>query len=124
MRSLEDSVFYRRAFDEDYYDVHIEKYDDAVAAGAIPVPGGELVRVLRGIGLRIPAKERIAATIRTLRYQWRDLGIGRDDLREELLRRWSEPHRIYHTPVRLGRPTFRLTLGSAGRLAHPDLARR
>lgn len=92
---------HRRAFDEDHYDVHLEKYDAAITAGAIQVSGGELVRLLRTSGLRVPAKERIAATITPLRHRWRALGIGREELGEELLQRWSEPHRAYHTPVHL-----------------------
>ena len=92
---------HRRAFDEDHYDVHVDMYEAALEAGAVPVSGRELIDALRRSGLRVPAKERIAATVRPLRHRWEELGIGGDDLREDLLQRWAEPHRSYHTPVHL-----------------------
>ena len=42
----------RRGFDRDHYDVPAERYDDVVAAGAIPVSSRELVRRLVACGLR------------------------------------------------------------------------
>lgn len=48
----------RRLFDEDHYDVPIERYDEVVAAGAHRVSGGELIRRLRASGLRITRAER------------------------------------------------------------------
>lgn len=51
----------RRAFQGDHYDVPQEHYDDMVAAGAVPTPSRELVRRLRGSGLRLsPAARRLA----------------------------------------------------------------
>lgn len=44
----------RRLFDVDHYDVPVRLYDAAVAAGAIPVEGRELIRRLLGSGLRRP----------------------------------------------------------------------
>lgn len=47
-----------RAFDRDHYDVPQERYDELVAAGAVPVGTRELIRRLRASGLRIPARDR------------------------------------------------------------------
>ncbi len=41
-----------RGFDRDHYDVPSEFYDDAVAAGAVPVTSRELVAALVRAGLR------------------------------------------------------------------------
>lgn len=41
-----------RGFDRDHYDVPAERYDDVVAAGAVPVSSRELVVRLRDAGLR------------------------------------------------------------------------
>ena len=41
-----------RAFDRDHYDVPSDKYDDLVAAGAMPVASRDLVRRLIASGLR------------------------------------------------------------------------
>jgi len=41
-----------RGFDGDHYDIPAEFYDDAVAAGAVPVRSRELVERLIGAGLR------------------------------------------------------------------------
>ena len=49
----------RRAFQGDHYDVPDELYDVAVAAGAEPVGGRELLARLMGAGLRL-RKNRIA----------------------------------------------------------------
>lgn len=42
-----------RAFERDHYDVPAEWYDDAVAAGALPVPSRDLVARLLAAGLRV-----------------------------------------------------------------------
>lgn len=42
----------RRGFDGDHYDLPASRYDDAVAAGATPVSGRELVARLNASGLR------------------------------------------------------------------------
>ena len=41
-----------RGFDRDHYDVPSERYDDVVAAGAVPVTSRELILRLRAAGLR------------------------------------------------------------------------
>lgn len=53
-----------RGFEGDHYDLPEERYADAVAAGAMPVGGGELVRRLRASGLRVPKRrgERVLAS--------------------------------------------------------------
>lgn len=48
----------RRAFDLDHYDVPAEMYDELVRLGAVLVDSRDLVRRLRGSGLRVPAHER------------------------------------------------------------------
>ncbi|GAA2459994.1 DUF4031 domain-containing protein [Agromyces soli] len=47
-----------RSFDLDHYDVPVERYEDLVAAGAVPVEPRELVRRLRASGLRVTPRER------------------------------------------------------------------
>jgi hypothetical protein len=41
-----------RVFDRDHYDVPADRYDDVVAAGAVPVSSRELIIRLRAAGLR------------------------------------------------------------------------
>ena len=41
-----------RGFDRDHYDLPSERYDEAVAAGAVPVSSRELVARLVSAGLR------------------------------------------------------------------------
>ena len=48
----------RRAFDLDHYDVPDERWEDLVAAGAVPVSSRELVERLRDSGLRVKARDR------------------------------------------------------------------
>lgn len=51
----------RRGFHGDHYDVPKEYYDQIVALGAVPTPSRELVRRLRGAGLRLsPGQRRVA----------------------------------------------------------------
>ncbi|MEM9748995.1 MAG: DUF4031 domain-containing protein [Actinomycetota bacterium] len=52
----------RRGFQGDHYDIPEEYRDDMVAAGAIEVPSRELLRRLRGAGLRLSPQERRART--------------------------------------------------------------
>lgn len=54
----------RRAFEGDHYDVPQDRYADLVSAGARPVSGGDLVRILRSSGLRIQKRthERVVAS--------------------------------------------------------------
>jgi hypothetical protein len=53
-----------RGFEGDHYDVPQERYDDVVAAGAVPVSGRELLRRLVAGGLRVPKRrgERVLAS--------------------------------------------------------------
>ncbi|MDN5716645.1 MAG: DUF4031 domain-containing protein [Janibacter sp.] len=48
----------RKLFDEDHYDVPVERYDEVVAAGATEVAGSELIRRLIRSGLRITQAQR------------------------------------------------------------------
>lgn len=90
-----------RAFELDHYDVPETKYTEAVAAGAVPVSGRELIRILRRSGLRVPSRERPEPRRNALAEHWRLLMPGRTGLGAELIRRWSEPHRGYHGPAHL-----------------------
>jgi hypothetical protein len=56
-----------RSFEGDHYDVPEERYAALVAAGALPVPGRELVRRLQRSGLRRPKRrgERVLASFPT-----------------------------------------------------------
>lgn len=85
-----------RAFDRDHYDVRAELYDAAVAAGAVPVGGRELVRVLVRSGLRVPARARAEKLARTLRRRWDARFPALPALGAELVDRWGEAHRHYH----------------------------
>ncbi|NUT70267.1 DUF4031 domain-containing protein [Pseudarthrobacter sp. C4D7] len=85
-----------RAFDGDHYDVPERRFDDLVAAGAVPVEGRELVRRLIASGLRIPARRRNKSLKVPLLVRWEALMPGHDALFLDLLDRWSEPHRHYH----------------------------
>jgi hypothetical protein len=48
----------RRGFDLDHYDVPDSAHAALVAAGAVPVSAGELLRRLRDSGLRVTAAQR------------------------------------------------------------------
>lgn len=89
------------AFDADHYDVPARLYDDAVAAGAIPVSNRELITILRESGLRVPSRERPKFLEPVLLEKWRSLMMPEHDLGEVLLERWKEPHRRYHTQAHL-----------------------
>ena len=90
-----------RAFDEDHYDVPERRYAELVALGARPVDGGALVRALIRSGLRVPARERSKALFTPLLHRWSTLLPGHAPLGVELLERWAEPHRRYHTRAHL-----------------------
>lgn len=47
-----------RSFDLDHYDVPADRYDELVAAGAVPVGNRELVNRLHASGLRVSQRER------------------------------------------------------------------
>ncbi|GAA1150894.1 DUF4031 domain-containing protein [Nesterenkonia lutea] len=133
-----------RAFDQDHYDVPAHRYADLLALGAAPVSGRELTRILLGCGLRIPAAQRPEKLRGTLARAWTRLGLQwldpADDgagasrsasasgqawaqLGEELLDRWSEPHRHYHSLTHLAAVLRHVAfLDRAGELA-PDQRR-
>ena len=85
-----------RAFDGDHYDVPERRFDDLVAAGAIPVEGRTLVRKLIASGLRIPARQRSKSLKIPLLHRWESVMPGHDALFLDLLDRWGEEHRRYH----------------------------
>ena len=85
-----------RAFDGDHYDVPERRFDDLVAAGAIPVDGRTLVRKLVASGLRIPARQRSKSLKIPLLHRWESVMPGHDALFLDLLDRWGEEHRRYH----------------------------
>lgn len=93
-----------RAHDRDHYDLPVSRYHDAVAAGAREVSPAEVVRALRRAGLR-HSKPQALAAVRAreaaLRDGWAAMLPRAVDLGDELLQRWSEPLRRYHTPQHL-----------------------
>lgn len=93
-----------RAFDRDHYDLPAERYADALAAGARVVDPRTLVRAVRRAGLRRPKPAALAArNVREdrLRTAWAELVPGAAGLGADLLGRWSEPARRYHTTEHL-----------------------
>lgn len=90
-----------RAFDGDHYDVPERRYDDLVAAGAIPVEARVLVRKLIASGLRIPARGRSKALTVPLMERWNSTYPGHEELGLELLERWGEDSRKYHSRTHL-----------------------
>ena len=90
-----------RAFDGDHYDVPEERHHHLVQLGAEPVNAGELIRRLRASGLRVPARARPERVHTVLTGRWESLMPGRAGLGAELLGRWSESHRTYHTTTHL-----------------------
>ena len=93
-----------RALDLDHYDVPAERYDDLVAAGAVPIGGKELARRLAESGLRVSGAERNRSKRAALRSRWDELWADPSLAREagaDLVDRWREPHRVYHTTFHL-----------------------
>ncbi|GAB3190650.1 DUF4031 domain-containing protein [Nesterenkonia suensis] len=91
-----------RAFDEDHYDVPAHRHRDLIASGATPVSGRELARILADCGLRVRSIERPAQVRRRLARAWRRLlPVEATAIGEELLDRWAEPHRNYHSLTHL-----------------------
>ena len=87
-----------RAFDHDHYDVPQARYDDLVAAGALPVRERDLVRRLIDSGLRVRTPDKTPtrdAALDAARRDWERYDLP-DELRDDLLDRWREPHRHYH----------------------------
>ncbi|MFB9165319.1 MULTISPECIES: DUF4031 domain-containing protein [Arthrobacter] len=90
-----------RAFDLDHYDVPERLYNALVEAGATPLSGKELARTLAASGLRIKAKYRVKSVASVLERRWQALMPGQANLGVELLGRWNEPHRSYHSATHL-----------------------
>ncbi len=90
-----------RAFDGDHYDVPERRYQDLLSAGAIPVEARTLVRKLIASGLRIPARQRSKALTVPLLERWNSTLPGHEELGFELLERWGEDHRKYHSRTHL-----------------------
>ena len=85
-----------RAFDLDHYDIPAHRYGAALAAGAVAVEGKELIAILTASGLRVPARRRPRRLALTLRRRWLRRFPELGGLGDELIWRWSEPHRDYH----------------------------
>ena len=90
-----------RAFDADHYDVPAYRYEGLVRAGACEVNGSQLTRILIGSGLRVPLRERPNKIRPRLMRAWESLIPGHTELGEDLLARYEQPHRKYHTSVHL-----------------------
>lgn len=90
-----------RAFDRDHYDIPLRRYSDLVRLGAIPVDGGQLTRRLIASGLRVPARQRSESLETALLLRWGTLLPQEHELGRELLARWSEKHRHYHSRTHL-----------------------
>ncbi|MHA7176781.1 DUF4031 domain-containing protein [Arthrobacter sp. Sr24] len=90
-----------RAFDLDHYDVPERLYDELVLAGAVPLTGKELARTLMASGLRIKAKYRVKSVGSVLERRWNTLMPDYPELGTDLLSRWNEPHRHYHSATHL-----------------------
>ena len=90
-----------RAFDADHYDVPAYRYEGLVRAGAREVSGSRLTRILIDSGLRVPLRERPNKIRPRLMRAWDSLLPGHTALGEDLLERYEQPHRKYHTSVHL-----------------------
>ena len=90
-----------RAFDTDHYDVPAYRYEGLVRAGAREVSGSQLTRILIDSGLRVPLRERPNKIRPRLMRAWDSLLPGYTALGEDLLERYEQPHRKYHTSVHL-----------------------
>ena len=90
-----------RAFDADHYDVPAYRYEGLVRAGAREVSGSQLTRILIDSGLRVPLRERPNKIRPRLMRAWDSLLPGHTALGEDLLERYEQPHRKYHTSVHL-----------------------
>ena len=90
-----------RAFDADHYDVPAYRYEGLVRAGAREVSGSRLTRILIDSGLRVPLRERPNKIRPRLMRAWESLLPGHTALGEDLLERYEQPHRKYHTSVHL-----------------------
>jgi 8-oxo-dGTP pyrophosphatase MutT (NUDIX family) len=83
-----------RGFHGDHYDLPAEHFDDAVAAGAVPVTSRELLVRLRRAGLRVsPAARRAALADGTLADEIAQHTFG-DDLRDLLAENLARHDRL------------------------------
>lgn len=88
-----------RAFDHDHFDVSEARHAPLIAAGATVVDSAELARRLRLAGLRISGGARLprrARAVTQLRRSWQERMPSHPTLGDDLITRWSEPHRHYH----------------------------
>ena len=88
-----------RGFDHDHYDYPAERRASLMAAGATFVDSRDLLRRLQASGLRVRPHQRTpqrSVAMERLRARWLQLAPNAPALREDLLARWSEPHRRYH----------------------------
>lgn len=109
-----------RAFDLDHYDVPAHRHADAVGAGAVPVDGKELVKILVASGMRVPARRRPKRLASALHQRWHNTFPSMPWLGEELVERWREPHRSYHDLSHLLRVLESIEILAEPR-EHPEL---
>lgn len=86
-----------RAFDRDHYDVPVARYQDLVTRGAVEVEATELVRRLVRSGLRVPARQRPEKIESVLMRRWNQLAPGHEVTGRDLVARWSQMDRHYHS---------------------------
>lgn len=125
----------RRGFDLDHYDVPASLTERAIALGARPVSAREVLQALRDSGQRVRQVDRpVMAPVRRRQYlaaEWAELGPAsgvrpaRTDawarLGEDLLARWAEPHRSYHSEEHLEDVLLALDqLGTRGERVPPE----
>lgn len=111
-----------RAFDHDHYDVPERRYDELVAAGAVPVSPQSLLRRLVGAGLRVRPPERTPKRVQVLpglAERWHRLLPGQPGLGRSLLDRWQEPHRHYHDVRHLAQLLHALDLLTRAQTSRP-----
>ena len=113
-----------RAFDHDHYDVSEQRYHHLVSQGAVEVSERELLLRLRASGLRVRPAQRTPSAgkvIPGLRATWERLLPSEPALGEELLARWSEPHRRYHDVRHLAQSLAAAELLAGGEPPRPVL---
>lgn len=116
-----------RSLDLDHHDVPADRHDELVAAGAVPVDGRELARRLAASGLRVPGRERRRAARPALLARWHALwppdgGAPVERVRavgEDLVDRWREPHRVYHSRLHLADVLDALEVLAGGPMTGP-----